>query len=159
MTNREFFLARRAAELPAFDRVLRALPADKMEYKPHERSPSAGQLVWTIAAEVAAACDLAEKGGIDWDNRPHPPHAEMVAAFHRHHGRLDQLVAGLDDAAWARPGQMRSGGKVMLEQPVGEFLWFLLFDGIHHRGQLAAYIRPMGGRVPAIYGPSADSRG
>jgi len=44
------------------------------------------------------------------------------------------------------------------EQPVGQFLWLILFDGIHHRGQLSAYMRPMGGTVPSIYGPSADSR-
>lgn len=46
----------------------------------------------------------------------------------------------------------------MMESPVGEFLWYLFFDAIHHRGQLAAYLRPMGGKVPAIYGPSADTR-
>jgi uncharacterized damage-inducible protein DinB len=34
-----------------------------------------------------------------------------------------------------------------------------LFDAIHHRGQLSVYIRPMGGRVPSIYGPSADDPG
>ena len=38
------------------------------------------------------------------------------------------------------------------------FLWFILFDAIHHRGQLTVYIRPMGGTVPGVYGPSGDSR-
>jgi uncharacterized damage-inducible protein DinB len=41
---------------------------------------------------------------------------------------------------------------------VSQFLWFILFDAIHHRGQLSAYLRPMGGKVPSIYGPSADSK-
>jgi uncharacterized damage-inducible protein DinB len=72
--------------------------------------------------------------------------------------KLDEKVAALDDAGWMRKGVMASGGKVMLEQPVGEFLWFILFDAIHHRGQLSTYIRPMGGKVPPIYGPSGDSR-
>jgi uncharacterized damage-inducible protein DinB len=67
-------------------------------------------------------------------------------------------VAALDDAGWTRKGQFFAGGKMMLEQPIGEFLWFILFDAIHHRGQLSTYIRPMGGQVPAIYGPSGDSR-
>src|SRR5689334_7291005 len=40
---------------------------------------------------------------------------------------------------------------------VGGLLWIALFDAVHHRGQLSAYIRPMGGKVPSIYGPSADS--
>ena len=47
---------------------------------------------------------------------------------------------------------------MVMEMPIGEFLWFILFDAIHHRGQLSTYIRPMGGQVPAIYGPSGDSR-
>jgi len=36
-------------------------------------------------------------------------------------------------------------------------LWIALFDAVHHRGQLSTYIRPMGGKVPSIYGPSGDA--
>jgi len=39
---------------------------------------------------------------------------------------------------------------------VGNTLWGYLFDMVHHRGQLSAYIRPMGGKVPNTYGPSGD---
>jgi len=42
---------------------------------------------------------------------------------------------------------------------VGGLLWIALFDFIHHRGQLTTYIRPMGGKVPSIYGPSGDDAG
>ena len=42
---------------------------------------------------------------------------------------------------------------------MGDFLWYLFFDAIHHRGQLSTYIRPMGGQVPSIYGPSGDDPG
>ena len=47
-------------------------------------------------------------------------------------------------------------GKVRMEMPVSQFLWMFFFDAIHHRGQLSTYIRPMGGKVPSIYGPSGD---
>ena len=67
-------------------------------------------------------------------------------------------VAALDDAGWNGKGQFFSGGKLVMEMPIGEFLWFILFDAIHHRGQLSTYIRPMGGQVPPIYGASGDSR-
>jgi uncharacterized damage-inducible protein DinB len=50
-----------------------------------------------------------------------------------------------------------SHGVVILQQPLGQILWLFLFDGIHHRGQLSAYLRPMGATVPSIYGPSADT--
>jgi uncharacterized damage-inducible protein DinB len=64
----------------------------------------------------------------------------------------------MDESSWCRVAKFFYAGKVISEQPAGQFLWFILFDAIHHRGQLSAYLRPMGGAVPAIYGPSADSR-
>lgn len=51
------------------------------------------------------------------------------------------------------------GGQHIMDQPLGEFLWYLFFDAIHHRRQLSTYIRPMGGKVPQIYGPSGDDPG
>jgi len=62
----------------------------------------------------------------------------------------------MDEAAWTKQAQFFYNGQMVSEQPAGDFLWFILFDAIHHRGQLSAYLRPMGGKVPAIYGPSAD---
>jgi uncharacterized damage-inducible protein DinB len=54
---------------------------------------------------------------------------------------------------------MLVNGEDMWKTTKGEMAWGFIFDLIHHRGQLATYIRPMGGKVPAIYGPSADSNG
>jgi uncharacterized damage-inducible protein DinB len=45
---------------------------------------------------------------------------------------------------------------VLGDMTVSDFAWFMLFDQIHHRGQLAVYVRMAGGKVPSIYGPSAD---
>ena len=64
----------------------------------------------------------------------------------------------MDDAAWERPAQFYYGGKMVSEQAGSAFLWMIHFDAIHHRGQLTTYLRPMGSRVPAIYGPSGDER-
>jgi uncharacterized damage-inducible protein DinB len=69
------------------------------------------------------------------------------------------VVAKMDDASWNKPAEFYYQGKVVSNRPAGEFIWFCLFDAIHHRGQLSAYLRPMGGKVPAIYGPSADEEG
>jgi uncharacterized damage-inducible protein DinB len=49
--------------------------------------------------------------------------------------------------------------EILLKDTVGGLLWIALFDTVHHRGQLSTYIRPMGGNVPSIYGPSADDAG
>ena len=69
------------------------------------------------------------------------------------------LAAALDDASQNRNAQFLYQGQVVMEKPMMEFLWDFMFDAIHHRGQLSAYLRPMGGKVPSIYGPSADDTG
>jgi uncharacterized damage-inducible protein DinB len=158
MDDREFFLARRKAELPAFLSVLRALPADRLDYKPHESSPSAQQLVWTLATELGAAVELCDKAETHFPTEPAPDLETMIAKFEKDYAALEERVRAMDDAEWTRKGVLKSKGKVMMEPPVGEFVWYLFFDAIHHRGQLSAYIRPMGGKVPSIYGPSADTR-
>ena len=159
MTTRDFLRFRLQAEYPAFKKVLEAIPADKLDYKPHERSPDTRALVWTLAAELEACVDMAGKGRYDWKTDPPPPLPDMIALYDRSHRELLSRLSAMDDAGWERNGQLVVNGKVVLEQPVGEFCWFILFDSIHHRGQLSAYLRPMGSKVPAIYGPSADDSG
>lgn len=158
MTLREFYLQRREAEAPAFMRVLKALPADKLGYKPDERSPSAEQLVWTLTTELKACIDVTNDGKVEGKRTPPPPLDEMLSLYERWSTELSEVVSKLSEADWEKPAQFIFGGKVVLEQPLGTFLWFILFDAIHHRGQLSAYLRPMGGKVPAIYGPSADEQ-
>jgi len=158
MSTRLFFLERRKAELPVFLKVLRALPADRLDYRPHERSPSAQQLVWTLTMELRSCVEAAQNGRTEWRMEPAPDLEKMLAIYEQHHQDLVRTVEGMDDAAWERPAQFFFNGKMVSEQPVSQFLWMILFDAIHHRGQLSAYLRPMGGTVPAIYGPSADAR-
>ena len=158
MNLREFYLERRRAELPAFTKVLEALPPDRLAYRPDERSPTAAQLVWKIAGAAKASGDVAATHRADSDSSEPPPLGEMRQLFARWSEELAARVASMDDAAWEQPARLYHQGTLVLEQPAGAFLWFLLFDSIHHRGQLAAYLRPMGGKVPSIYGPSADER-
>jgi uncharacterized damage-inducible protein DinB len=63
----------------------------------------------------------------------------------------------MTDEAWAQPAEFRVGARSLMTAPRQALAWMLLLDGIHHRGQLSTLIRPMGGKVPAIYGPSADT--
>jgi uncharacterized damage-inducible protein DinB len=158
MTLREFYLERRRAEVPIFLSVLNALPADRLSYQPHDRSPSAEQIVWTLASELRACLDAATHFRAEWKVEPPLPLRDMVDLFERRSQELADVVSTMDETSWNRIAQFSYNGKVVSEQSIGQFLWFILFDAIHHRGQLSAYLRPMGGSVPAIYGPSADSR-
>jgi uncharacterized damage-inducible protein DinB len=158
MTLREFYLERRRAEAPVFLSVLNALPADRLSYQPHDRSPSAGQIVWTLTSELSACVDAATRFRAEWKVEPLPPLREMVELFERRSNELMDAAAKMDETSWNRVAQFYYNGKVVSEQPIGQFLWYIHFDAIHHRGQLSTYLRPMGARVPSIYGPSADSR-
>jgi uncharacterized damage-inducible protein DinB len=161
MTLRDFYLKRAKAEFPVFLKVLRALPKDpkSVSYKPHDRSPSAEQLVWTVTNELKALIDVVETGKSDWEDSKPPSLDEMIGMFEKWSTELLEKVAALDTAAQERNAQFLYQGKVVMERPTVEFLWDFMFDAIHHRGQLSAYLRPMGGKVPSIYGPSADDSG
>lgn len=159
MTSREFFVERRRAEHPVFMKVLEAIPETGTAYRPHERSPSTEQLVWTLTSELSSCLGAAKAFRGEWVMDPAPSLAEMRSLFEQRSNELTDVVSRMDDASWNRTAQFFYGGRLMSEIPVGVFLWNILFDAIHHRGQLTTYLRPMGAKVPAIYGPSADSRG
>jgi len=157
MNEREFFIERREAESGAFHRVFEALPQDQFDYRPHERSPSVRDIVWTMAGETRGCCDLIDTGRLDWRHQPPSGSADQIlSAFQGSYADLSERAAKLDQEAWQRKVQFLVEGKLMQEPPLGQFLWYLFFDAIHHRGQLSTYIRPMGGKVPSIYGPSGD---
>jgi uncharacterized damage-inducible protein DinB len=159
MTLREFYLKRLQAEFPVTQQVLRAVPKDRLSYKPDERSPSAEQLVWTVTNELKSSLEAATENRTEFKVIPPPPLDEMLQKFDQWAKELTHLVSKMDENAWDKNVQLYFDGKLVAEQPVGSFLWLILLDSIHHRGQLSAYLRPMGGKVPAIYGPSADDKG
>lgn len=160
MSTREFLITRRNVERAAFGRVLEALPAERWDYSPHERSPSARSIVWTMVAENRACCDLIRQGFVDWGQAPAPADADEIRRLHEaSYEELTNLVVDVSDESWVSRAQFRVGGATRMEMSLEQFLWFFFFDAIHHRGQLSTYIRPMGGKVPAIYGPSADDPG
>jgi uncharacterized damage-inducible protein DinB len=113
-----------------------------------------------LVYEEKVCSELIDTGKIDWRETA-PPQSlnEMIAAYETHHTELAARLKQLNDAAWERKGQFIEDGHLVMEAPIGEILWLFLFDAVHHRGQLSTYIRPMGGRVPSIYGPSADESG
>jgi uncharacterized damage-inducible protein DinB len=155
-TPLEFYKTRFEVENGLTRSVLKAIPADKLDYRPHERSPSTGQLFWTIVRGLFIRMDMASQGASDVILEPHPSFHEMLDRFEDASGRHAQLESWSEEA-WARTGQLRSGGRIVVERPAGDIVWLFHFDEIHHRGQLSTYLRPMGAKVPSIYGASGDS--
>jgi DinB family len=159
MNTREYYAQAFKAEKPKFVRVLQAVPGDQATYRPHPRSSSAGDLVWLLASELKDACDLVDNGEVDYVQRPAPGLADSVAAYERNAAELEKRLGSIDDAGWDKKAKFLMDGKVVWESSLGDMLFGFLFDAIHHRGQLSSYLRPMGGKVPSIYGPSADDPG
>ncbi len=158
--NREYFAECFRAEKPRFLRVLQAVPADKGAHKPHERSSSAADIGWLIASEWGDALELIDKGEVNYAVQPAPAKvSDSIAAFEKNAGEIEKRLSRLDDAAWDKPARFLMDGKVAWESSLGDMLFGFLFDAIHHRGQLSSYLRPMGAKVPSIYGPSADDPG
>jgi uncharacterized damage-inducible protein DinB len=160
MTNLEFCTSRRKAERPAFINVLKAIPEEKSAYRPDPKARTAAELAHVLAVEEAALVSLARNGVVEWkDTAPPGRIEESVAAFERASSELNALMESMDDAAWERKVQFRMGEGGVWEDSLAQMVWGFLFDEIHHRGQLSTYLRPMGGKVPSIYGPSADDPG
>lgn len=139
-------------------KVLNAYPAEQSELRPHPVAKNARELAWMFALEqslaAAALRDSLELGG----GFPPAPDtlAEAVAAFEQSRKDLiDLLSEGSDDVL---DGTVRffTGPHQMGDIPKPAFMWFLIHDQIHHRGQFSVYLRMAGGKVPSIYGPSAD---
>jgi len=140
-------------------KVLRAYPIDQHSLKPHDRSNSAMGLAWTFVVEQTMLRRALKKEQMfDEKGFGSPPDAwpTIVGMFEN---GLAETIAVLQE-----PGNQQLDGTVMFftgpkqmgEVPLHEFVWFMLFDQIHHRGQMSVYLRLAGGKVPSIYGPSAD---
>jgi len=159
MTDREFFAQSVKAEAGKFESVLKALPADKLDYKPDPKSRTAQELAYTIAGEAMMLPVILKTGTIDLsaENGSFANIGDATAAMRKAFDEAQQIAAGISEADWESSAVMMMDGKEGWKATKGVMVLGFLFDLIHHRGQLAVYIRPMGGKVPSIYGPSADT--
>jgi uncharacterized damage-inducible protein DinB len=160
MTSLEFCRKQRKQELPKFVNVLKALPQDRLDYRPDPKARTAADLAWVLAAEEAALVSLLDTGVVEWKEVPPPARvADIVAAFEKKAAAVNERLDRIDEAGWQKKGRFLMGEAPAWEDTIENFVWGFLLDAIHHRGQLSTYLRPMGGKVPSIYGPSADDPG
>jgi len=162
MTDKEFFVQTLKDELPRFDRVFKALPAKKMEWRPHGKSRKAMELVTAMASEASMFDTILKTGKLDFMKLV-PLKAKTVNAMAKHFKETLEgvvlMAKKMPQAKWDSAALMMMGDKVEWKSTRGNMLLGFLLDLIHHRGQLSVYIRPMGGKVPSIYGPSGDTNG
>jgi uncharacterized damage-inducible protein DinB len=155
--EQQLFFQKWDREAPKYDAVMDSLPPDRLDYRPHPKSRSAAELVTHLAREQEMLVGMLDDGKIDYKDSHAEDFGQMRALWKKSTGELRDRLKNLDDDGWNRPVKFFSGGKQINETTTNEMLWGFLLDMIHHRGQLSTYIRPMGGKVPSIYGPSADA--
>lgn len=160
MSTREYFIKRWEAEQAAFLKVLKAIPEGQLDYRPHARSTAAGALAWQLAEEQKQLVEMLDTGEVKFNLAPAPPAAnDIVSAWEQATSDLRERLKKTGDDQWSKPARLVMGADAVWSDTLENMCWGYLFDMVHHRGQLTAYLRPMGGKVPSIYGPSADDSG
>jgi uncharacterized damage-inducible protein DinB len=138
-------------------RVFGNFPADRMNYRPHEKSMTARQLMWTITAVEKEGIGGCLRGKISFGGSKAPETKEsLVRAYKKIHREMVGKVRKAGAEVFRKTFRFYVAKGKIGDVNVGGFLWELLHDHIHHRGQLSVYLRLVGARVPSIYGPSAD---
>jgi uncharacterized damage-inducible protein DinB len=162
MSIRDEMLMEFQDELSVTRKVLDRVPADKLAWKPHEKSMSLGQLAMHIATVPAGIVRITTTDSFDvLKGNFAPPLPKSTAEIHAAleqtaHSVEDALRETSDESARAPWHLMR--GDLELQTTPRFRIWrsLMLNHWYHHRGQLTVYLRLLGIAVPSIYGPSAD---
>ncbi len=141
-------------------RVLRAYPKDQWELRPHPTSKTARELAFAFVMEQKAMQTVLTTGfdfskPLSWPTAPDSADA-ILAALEEDHAKTVSLLRGLRDEDLGKSTRFMTGPRQIGDLPVFDVLWSMTLDQIHHRGQFSIYLRMAGGKVPSIYGPSAD---
>lgn len=136
--------------------VMRAVPADRADYRPDPNSKSAIELVRHIAVAENRFYETVTVGFFDLsvaipDGIATPN--DVAGWYEQRFARNFELLTKATPEQLLKPVDFRG----MFTWPALHFLALGLHHSIHHRGQLSTYLRPMGGTVPSIYGESYDS--
>jgi len=157
-TIAQFLLAEMAGEVPATTRVFGAVPGGRLDYKPDASSKTALGLLRHITLEDEWLLTSVANGKFV----PPPDDSDACRimtpqdAVARYNERIPPAIArvkALSGEDLARNIDMLG----FLQMPAVNFLSMAVKHSVHHRGQLSSYLRAMGGKVPGIYGPSADT--
>jgi uncharacterized damage-inducible protein DinB len=145
------------SEHPVTRRVIEAIPLDQGDYRPDAVAKSALELAWHIVATERRFLEAVVAGQFDFSPVPKPELIKNSADLGVWYGAMfaekSAPLAQLTGEQLSKTIDFRG----LFQLPAVAFLQFVLNHSIHHRGQLSMYLRPMGAKVPAIYGESYDS--
>jgi uncharacterized damage-inducible protein DinB len=145
-------------------RHLERLPNDKLDWRPHEKSFTAGDLASHIVECISWSDSIFNMDEFDIDPADYNPYqarsvVDLLKTFDDKVASCKKVLAGADDEIMMRPWRLKIMGQVKFEQAKADVLRdFILNHLIHHRGQFSVYLRLLNIPVPGSYGPSADDQ-
>ncbi|HTD56319.1 MAG TPA: DinB family protein [Silvibacterium sp.] len=156
----ESLVAEFETQAPITRRFLERLPEDKLGWKPHPKSMTAGQLAYHLAMIPGGLVRFvlnnpAQTPGF---NFPQPEsHREILEKFDESVEIVRETLPQFDDAAMNETWRLMAGEKEVLAEPRAQFLRDIMLNHWYqHRGQFCVYLRLLDVPVPASWGPSAD---
>ncbi len=153
----DFYIPILAQEVEINVRVFKAVPEAERDYRPHSKSMSALEIARHISLEDVWFLQAV----IDGQFGPVPPQDQdsevtsVADAIDLYNEKMPTLIEQVKSLSGERLTQEVSLMGIFNLPAIG-FLSFMIRHSVHHRGQLSAYLRPMGAKVPQIYGGSAD---
>jgi uncharacterized damage-inducible protein DinB len=141
-------------------RVLERIPENKLNWKPHPKAFSLGQLALHIASvpgSVAAAAAPDTMEAPTFSQPEAKSRQEVLDTFTKSLATARETLQKMDDARLLSTWSLTKNGKVLMSIPRIAFIRSILMNhNYHHRGQISVYLRMLDVPVPSIYGPSAD---
>jgi uncharacterized damage-inducible protein DinB len=147
-------------EFPATSKVLASVKDDTRDYRPDPKSRTAWELATHLATADVWFLDSIINGAFSWD-------PEAAKAVEGQFKTAADVVSFYSKVVPEKMAQVKALPPEhltrmvdffgIMQMPAVSFIGFANNHSVHHRGQLAAYLRAMGSKVPDIYGPSADS--
>ena len=142
-------------EFETTKKVIRAVPDDKKSYKPDPKSMSAHELAWHLASAETFFLDAIINGKFEMSGEQPPAPPTIAAILEWYESNHTDRIVRLQNLPADKLSQP-VGFFGVVEAPAVAYLNLMNLHTSHHRGQLSAYLRPMGAKVPSIYGGSAD---
>jgi uncharacterized damage-inducible protein DinB len=156
----EYLVGDLHGEMPTTIRVIEAASGGNLDYAPDAKSMTALALIRHLVASDAWFLNSIADGAFV-PGTTDESHASGIMTAADGAAKYKELVG----AAAARVGAMSDAKAAeeidffgMMKLPAISYTGFMMKHSIHHRGQLSAYLRPMGCKVPGIYGSSGDSK-
>jgi uncharacterized damage-inducible protein DinB len=146
------------AEHQITERVIAAIPADKVDYRPDDIVRSAIDLAWHIVSAEDRFVRAVLDGAFDLTPVPRPDSIRTPGEVNRWYA--DRFPKNIERLKQLSGDQLTKivDFRGIFQFPAVVYLQVALSHTIHHRGQLSMYLRPMGAKVPSIYGESYDAR-